>query len=229
MSKEKPFIYAFVVFILVALAWGTAMLNFQFIDLEKLKAADLGELFLTLIFTALVIERAVEVLANNLYGTQELEQSRDLRLAQQELAVQDARLTAAIALEVSASGDAAARDAAVQAKNNAIAAAREKVRLANEAVTTARKGARDQLDKISIAKSYFAALAATILGAAAAIVGVRVLGQFLSDETVLVGSQLHYFTLVDVVLTALLLAGGADGIHQLVKNFLGKRGELKAA
>ncbi|MEM0987757.1 MAG: hypothetical protein AAGK00_02680 [Pseudomonadota bacterium] len=229
MSKEKPFIYAFVVFILVALAWGTAMLNFQIIDLEKLKAADLGELFLTLIFTALVIERAVEVLANNLYGTQELQESHRLRLAEQELAVQDARLTTAIAMEVPASGDAAAREAAVQAKDDAIAAARDRVKAANEEVSKARGATRGQLDKISIAKSYFAALAATILGAAAAIVGVRVLGQFLSDDTALVGSQLHYFTLVDVVLTALLLAGGADGIHQLVKNFLGKRGELKAA
>ncbi len=39
--------------------------------------------------------------------------------------------------------------------------------------------------------------------------------------------QLGVFRFADILLTALLLAGGADGIHQLVKNFLSTRNELR--
>jgi hypothetical protein len=50
------------------------------------------------------------------------------------------------------------------------------------------------------------------------ISGVRALGQFVTlavPQTVLSGQQKAFFDSLDVGLTALLLAGGADGIHSI--------------
>jgi hypothetical protein len=51
------------------------------------------------------------------------------------------------------------------------------------------------------------------------IAGVRALGQFVAlavPPTVLAGAQKGFFESLDVALTALLLSGGADGIHSIV-------------
>ena len=64
----------------VAIAALAAVNGFIAIDLDKLSGGEVGTLFLTLIFTALVIERAVEVYINNRFTATELSLNKDIRL-----------------------------------------------------------------------------------------------------------------------------------------------------
>ena len=213
--------------------------GFVEVNLDQLEAAEVGTLFLTLIFVALVIERAVEVYINNRYGVEELQESRGIRLARQKLALEEQALAAEAARQVPAGGDATAT-LILEDKRDAVAEARRRVQEARDKVRSEKEAARAKLDDVSTRKAAAAGALATVLGVAASAAGVRVLGQFLPVDQAsgaLTGPlaaadakfQLACFRFVDVVLTALLLAGGADGIHQIVKDFLKKKEDLTAS
>lgn len=59
------------------------------------------------------------------------------------------------------------------------------------------------------------------MGMTVSAVGVRALALFIQPDQIaaLAGSQRPLFTTVDVVITGLLIGGGADGIHKVVKVF----------
>ncbi len=109
---------------------------------------------------------------------------------------------------------------------------RENLKDARTELNRTKSNARPEIKVIRHQKQTFAATFATVLGALAAIAGVRILGQFVEGEIVeqfAVGSfQLNLFFFADIVLTALLLAGGANGIHELTKDFYGKRKDVLA-
>ena len=69
-------------------------------------------------------------------------------------------------------------------------------------------------------------LTALALGMAVSTVGVRILSQLvqaeaLSDPSKTRPIQLGFFTLLDILLTGALLAGGSDGMHKLASVFTG--------
>ena len=83
------------------------------------------------------------------------------------------------------------------------------------------KAASDRLDEYRGATQRYAFAASLTLSVLVSMAGVRALGSFvaaekLKDQTFTDGSQYLFFLCVDVVLSAALLAGGADGIHSLV-------------
>lgn len=217
----------------VVAAFVAARFEFKELSLSGLDGADLGTLFLTLIFTALVIERAVEVYISNRYDPEEMTIQRDIREAQQKLTLLEEALAREIGRPVPPASDPTSAGAAKD-KSDAVAGLRREVVDAREAVRTAKVAAlNDQID-LETRKTAAAGAVATILGVVAASAGIRIFGQFVEVEgggmpPALTGTayQLEWFRFGDVLLSALVLAGGADGIHQLVKDFLSKRNDLR--
>jgi len=83
------------------------------------------------------------------------------------------------------------------------------------------KAASDALDEYRGDTQRYAFAVSLTLSVLVSIAGVRALGNFvdagkLKDPAFTHGSQYLFFLCVDVVLSAALLAGGADGIHSVV-------------
>jgi hypothetical protein len=161
----------------------------------SVKGADLMSKISPLILAAAFIERAVEVL---------ISPWRDTDAAKLQTAVNVAKATAtasvAVAGEMPVGIPEPAAIQTVQAKADSLHDYRGKTRL-------------------------YAFLASFILGFAVALAGLRTLEQMLDpsiDLTKLLLTlprQVGFFYIVDVVLTAALLAGGAAGIHSVVDAF----------
>lgn len=192
-------------------AAAAAAKGFVPLDFSDLKSADILNLLLAAIFTALIIERAVEVWANGAFAPQEQAiRSRELVIEGQ------------IARKQKALDDENKRptpDAALQET------LRKKIREAGGALLTEIERTAPQLQQLKLEKSAKTATLAVLLGLGASAVGVRVLGQFLPDPVPadMDPVQLALFRFMDVVMTTALLAGGADGIHKLIKPFLNYR------
>ncbi len=217
------------------------LLGFTEVGLRGLDGAEVGTLFLTLIFVALVIERAVEVYVALAYGARERELGRESAIAGKLLQVAED----AVSTETARQAEAAAPDSDRLARVRAEAdTARKALGQAKVAAVGAAVALRDRKARAATGLS----LGLSVL---AALVGIRLLGQFLPlDEAGrLTGAfaetcaalarqqgttpaelsaearaacrsvelQLAAFRLVDVILTALVLAGGAEGIHQIAK------------
>jgi hypothetical protein len=109
--------------------------------------------------------------------------------------------------------DVAAVQAAIQAKSADPAACAQNA--------AELKAASDRLDEYRGATQRYAFAASLTLSVLVSMAGVRALGSFvaaekLKDRAFTDGSQYPFFLCVDVILSAALLAGGADGIHSLV-------------
>ena len=246
----------------VVVAAVAANQGFIEVSLRRLAGEEIGVLFLTLVFTALVIERAVEVFVNNRYDPEEARIQRGIREEQQKVTLLEQALEREIARGVPGGPDP---DAAVKERDKRIRNLRAEIDKAIEKVRAAKVDALDEQIELERRKATAAGASATVLGTIAAGAGVRILGQFLpTDESTgritgplghgcsdpeiaqrfrelgegparqalldaceSVDFQLGVFRFADILLTALLLAGGADGIHQLVKTFLSKRNALR--
>lgn len=62
-------------------------------------------------------------------------------------------------------------------------------------------------------------LISLVLATALTMAGVRAIAPLLDPATTLAAGQLRALSFLDIGLTALLLAGGADGIHKIVSTF----------
>lgn len=82
---------------------------------------------------------------------------------------------------------------------------------------------RDALVHYKAETRRIAFVASVLLGVAVAAMGVRVLGQFIDPSVFaeLGGAQRQGFQLLDILLTGAALAGGSDGLHQLIETFTG--------
>ncbi len=201
--------------------------------LGRVELADVGiekvtNVLVTLIFVALLIERAVEVFISPHTGI-EKQRLRDL---------QEKLRTGATALRTEiekarAAGLANPADATM---------VQNLVQLETQLATNLAEDARHEAGiAADNRRTQRIALGISIpLSFAAALAGLRTLSAFLPVELrdaeglvvaagtsgasqVIVGVndvQLGLFTAIDVVLTAGLLAGGADGIHQVLDRFI---------
>ena len=82
MDKPSQTIRWFLLAAAIAAAVYAATKGFTPVQFTANDPATIGNQLLTLIFIALVIERAVEVFVNNLYGADELVVRRPLRVQQ---------------------------------------------------------------------------------------------------------------------------------------------------
>jgi hypothetical protein len=80
----------------------------------------------------------------------------------------------------------------------------------------AQSAAQSALDEFKAQTQRYAFLASSVLSLCASLVGVRAIQALLATPSASVPVPSHGFMIFDVVLTSLLLAGGSDGIHQVV-------------
>lgn len=216
----------FVPLVLALLGLLSSYFLYKSFSLDSLEIENVGALFLTLIFVALVIERAVEVFITNSFGEEEAALAAPRRLLERKLQFASEETERELKRVLTGVENAEAR----RARDVAVAQLRVDAKEARDGIAEWKAQSQAARDALKARKARTAAMATTLLGAAAATAGVRVLeGLTTADlraEGALAPNQIHVFIFVDVVLTALLLAGGAEGIHNLVKDFLAKRDDL---
>ena len=206
---------------------------------------DIVNLLATVLFAAVVIERAVEVYINNAFDPEKAKLEREVTIAANHLEIEEGALEREKQRQAGPNGTADPK---------ALAKLRANVDAARESLKTKRGCAVEPLAEHRNAKAAWAGTVATLLSLAAAAVGIRLLGQFLPTDSdgalsgplsetcaravaeAGVGSveelaeavrtaceraevQLVWFRLVDVLLTTAVLAGGAEGIHQMIGRF----------
>ena len=223
--------------------------QFVEIGLERLGGGDIGALLMTVIFTALIIERAVEVYITNAFGPKEDLAGSDIALAARSVELAEEALTAEQKRQAQPGAQPDAEE---------ITRLRTEIAKVRDELLKAKQKAEPVLAKIRRNKGAWAGAVATLLSLAAAAVGIRILGQFLpldnsgsivgplantcamelvaqSKESVdnlseatraaceAVDLQLAAFRTADTILTTFVLAGGADGIHKIIKQFISYR------
>lgn len=203
-------------FALGALVVGVAFLaareHFVEVPLHEESLSDLGTHLATAVFAALVIERAVEVIVSNRYSNPKSDALAAVRRARAEVAARKAAMKAA------------------QEANAPLADYEKALAEAGDTLALAQRESAAPLEAVRRAKSHSAALLAVGFGLAAACVGMRIFGPFLLDgEGELIAAfqgdehalQLAWFRFTDIVLSAVILAGGADGIHKIISAMKG--------
>lgn len=206
------------VFAGLALWFGFHSLVFQNVTIEKI-----GSGLLLAILVSLVVERAVEVFGNNRFDPKVAKlKLRQTVLRKQIQTKKDARA------EATANGIVAADDTLDR-------------RIAEMAAELADEVQRVQpeLDLIACRKAEWTAAVALAWGLLAAVAGFRVLGQFLVSDTLVcpsdaepalgicgVGTEQAYAIIFcDILLSAAVLAGGAEGIHQIISKLTARTDE----
>ena len=236
----------FIAALLAVLAVSVAVGNAGFLEVSLVGLG--GEIFSllgTVLFAALVVERAVEVYINNAFDPKKAEIYRGVKIAEQRIAIEEG------ALDREKKRQADGSSAAGTTKE--LDDLRLKVTEAREGLLRERKNIIVPLAEYRNSKAAWAGVVATVISLAAAAVGIRILGQFLptdgngnligplantcvsivtNTENVTkvsdlasavkvdcqrVDVQLVWFRMVDTLLTTAVLAGGADGIHQIIR------------
>lgn len=223
----------FAVFVVVIVAAYAASIGFGSMAFEDDLAERVVTHLLALTFFALLIERAVEVIVNNRFLKSEMDVNAPVLKLQREGKMLQAALEMELQQPIPAMTDQAALAAANEAKNETIQHLREQIGTAKRAKIAADQDAMPRREEIGTEKAAFAATTATVLGALVALTGTTVLSEFVTLPGVAVGGkflgffdQLQFFVAVDVLFTALILAGGSEGIHQIVKGFLSAKDEM---
>ena len=197
--------------------------DFQEVKLAKASLENIAALLLALALVAIVIERAVEVYVARRYDAEKIRLSRPLVRAQANVAKAEKLLSEERERREGSSNQVEREDD-------------EHMRKLLEAAENAYKKVEEideqtwlPLSKFRARKLRAANMLALCFGAFVSFAGVRVLGQFLPMDvngqltgfmaTSAAAVQLGTFRVVDTVLTALILAGGADGIHKIISSF----------
>jgi hypothetical protein len=166
------------------------------------QVGTVGTILTSLIFVALLIERAVEVFIAPTSGiAKEALKSEQATLADR-IKLEQAALDVARNPGVGLVPDEAAVKAAAEALARSVARDKEIV----DAIAAADRQTQKLALSFSIPMSFLAALA-----------GLRTIGNLMPPGH---GAQQQLFVALDVVLTAGLLAGGADGIHRILDRFI---------
>ena len=221
MSSEAKLAAGFgaALFILAILATS---LGFREVRLTATTIDQIGTLLLTLALVAVVIERAVEVYVSKRYDPEKLRVTRPVARAEAKLVKAEKLL--ADERERRHGSTRAPTDAEEAEFQQLVQGAQD----AQQRCDAAEDAAWQRLSQLKASKLRAASYLSLFLGALASLSGVRVLGQFLPLDAQgnLSGAlalsahalQLGAFRVTDTVLSALLLAGGAAGIHRMVSS-----------
>ncbi|WP_299499503.1 hypothetical protein [uncultured Roseobacter sp.] len=228
--KIAPIIAVAIVALIAAYA---ASLGFGSLSFEDNLAERVASHLLALAFFALLIERAVEVIVNNKFMARELSENAAVVRLQRKCSILQSALDLEVQQPVPVMTDQNALTTANEAKNENIHSLRTQIREAKLAKIAADQNAMPDREKTSTEKAAFAATTATILGGLVALTGTTVLAEFVKVPQEASGAhflgifnQLQCFVAVDILFTALILAGGSEGIHQIVKGFLSAKDEF---
>ena len=212
---------------LVVLAVLATGLGFKELQFDSTSFAQIGALLLTLALVAVVIERAVEVYVAKRYDPEKAIARRPLKRAEVRLAKAEQALAVERERRQGSSRPSTEDDEGYM--KELLDTAQE----AQNALDAADEQTWQPLSKVRARKIKAASLLALVFGALASFSGVRVLGQFVPMENGnIVGTlsesvwQLHAFRVTDMLLTALVLAGGADGIHKMISSFKSFRSSI---
>ena len=205
---------------LLVLAILATVFGFKEVHISSTSLDEIGTLFLTLILVALVIERAVEVYVSKRYDPQKIGLRRPLTRAEAKLAKAEQTLVEERERRHGSSRPPSPEDQ--QYMNQLV----QDVQDAHADLDEADERTWLPLSKLRASKLRATSFLSLAFGALASVSGVRVLGQFLpmQDEKI-IGAlassalQLGTFRVTDILLTALVLAGGADGIHRMLSSF----------
>ena len=219
MSVEAKLATGFGVALLVLSILAT-VLGFKEVQLSSTSFDEIGTLLLTLILVALVIERAVEVYVSKRYDPEKLRLQRPLTRTEAKLAKAEKALGEERELRHGSSRAPSPEDQ--QYMDQLV----KELQDAHTAVDEADERTWNHLSKLRAAKLRAASVLSLTFGALASVSGVRVLGQFVpTQDEKIIGAladsalQLDAFRVTDALLTALVLAGGADGIHRMISSF----------
>ena len=216
MNNRFAAIYGFVLTVLAIIA---SILGFREIQFDDTSLAQVGVLLATVALVAIVIERAVEVYVARRYDPDKLRVQRPLVRAKTKLEKAEKLLADERDRRQTLSRDPTDDEKAdilnlIAAADNA----RDEFEKVEEVVW-------HPLSKVRSDKLGAASFLSLFFGALASFSGIRVLGQFLPEkaleasDTLAQAIQLGAFRATDTLLTALLLAGGADGIHKIISSF----------
>ncbi|MEM9575939.1 MAG: hypothetical protein AAF999_02875 [Pseudomonadota bacterium] len=222
------------IFLLAVVACYAAALGFGNMAFKENLAERVVTHLLALTFFALLIERAVEVIVNNKYLERELGIDADFVKLQREHKMLQTALDAELHQPVPVLTDQIAKTSAETAKNDIVRDLRARITKTKEAKINADQLAMPLREQLGAEKAAFAATTATVLGGLVALTGATVLAEFVivpptstSQRFLGLFDQLQFFVAVDIVFTALILAGGSDGIHQILKQFLSTKDDYK--
>ncbi len=210
-----------------------AYVGFRGFAFEDELPQRVGSHLLALVFFALLIERAVEVIVNNRFIGREMQVNAKVVQLQRKGAVLQAALDLEVQQPVPSMTDAAALSTANTAKNDIIEELRQLIRQTKKEKIAADQKAMPARAELSAEKARYAAATATILGGLIAVTGTTVLSEFVvlpaeasPGKFFGIADQLQAFAAVDILVTALILAGGSDGVHQIIKGFLSVRDDV---
>lgn len=155
---------------------------------------------------AVLLERAVEILLSLICGPEELRvktQDKIRAQAQSEALAHEKTMLEAMQtpeerLAFLSEGGGAARMASLNENDS-------------ETLETRTKSATD----LRITKQYLSTLMLTVIGGALAAAGVRILAQVFGADVV---ASVGMLQMLDIVITTLVLGGGAQGVHELIAN-----------
>ena len=205
---------------LLVLAILATVFGFTEVKFASTSFEQIGTLLLTVALVAVVIERAVEVYVSKRYDPEKIRVRRPLARAEATLAKMERALAEERERRQGSSRAPSPDD------EDFLSKLVEDVRIAHLAVDEADERTWLPLSKVRTAKVRAASFLSLGFGALVAVAGIRVLGQFLPMENgrivgalAAAGLQLDVFRVADTVLTALVLAGGADGIHKMISSF----------
>ncbi len=197
----------------LALVYGAGRLDFVSLNLVDVSLVQLGELLATTLFIALLIERAVELILNWRFGAAEiaivapLKQAADRNHAQMKMLARDMDMLVSPQDRMTLVDDGL----------------RHSVLNARELLPAQAAETRGKLEDLSLLKKSWATVSALALGIGLSLSGFQLLHGAFADQIAVSGLpplQTHVFSFVDICLTSIVLAGGADGIHRLMNRLI---------
>ena len=215
MDNKRAVVYGVVLLVLAIVA---TLLGFQEIQFDDTSLNQVGVLLATLALVAIVIERAVEVYVSKRFDPDKARIQRPVERAKAKLEKADKLLADERDRRQTLSRDPTDEEKADMLQ---FVTAAETARAEFERIEEQNW---HPLSKVRSDKIRAASSLSLVFGAMASVSGVRVLGQFLPEnvggtsDAVAQVFQLGAFRVTDTLLTALLLAGGADGIHKIVSS-----------
>ena len=197
----------------LGLVYGAGRLQFVALSLAEVSLTQLGQLLATAAFVALLIERAVELILNWRFGPAEiaivapLKQAADRNHAQMKMLARDMDLLVSPQDRMTLVDDGL----------------RHSVLNARELLPAQAADTRGRLEDLSLLKKGWATVSAMTLGIGLSLSGFQLLHGALApqvDLSTLPPLQANVFSFVDICLTSIVLAGGADGIHRLMTRLI---------
>lgn len=192
-------------------AWSLAG-SLGALNLTAVTPASVGTVLTSLIFVALLIERAVEVFVSPITA----DDKQNLVGEQNKVRTAIDDLKALLAPQPTVANPSPPQPEAAQAE--AYTTRIGDLQKIDQTLTIRINALDKQTQKLALSFSV-------PISFVVALAGARALGPFLIDSTggkvtQLSNNQSAIFAAADVVLTAGLLAGGADGIHKILDRFI---------